>query len=678
MPSLNSNRKYDFIRGRFILPLAVIFGILLFILTYLGIQKSRSDNLQLLRRQGAALLESLTLSADNAIKANTFFDLLVQEKFSDLAGFLETRPNLEFSAPELADFASGYGVDAILIFDNEMNLKASGARSVFVNINSIYGYIIPAMKSLLADTVNQTSFQFVEGNVPGDVRLYFLTRTSDQKYVIVIASDALFYSQAKENIGIGFLVQNIAREVGVEYIMFQTMEGIIFSSRKIGPVLKIEKDPFLQAALAADSVVWREYESEGAPILELAKRFSSVEYSEGIFRLGIPLDKYYEIVAGYNRQMIFLSFLIFAALLLAALYLSGKQKRIYLDQSYRQMKSLSEKVFESINAGIIAVGCDGRVEMVNRQFLNIFEAVENDVVGRQWSALKFHSIISLDKVLFGEKKAGEDEEILRIPAGNKHLLINTGRIHDEKGNLTGAVAVIYDYTHIRELEESARRRERLTELGDLAAGVAHEIRNPLNAISIAAQRLLGEFEPKENIDEFNAFAGQIKTEAGRLNDIVNRFLSMARDRGKALQNINISGVLDDTIKLVDLGIQRDDIKIVADIQPEVFASVSEDRFKQLVINLVRNAVQACEKMGGEVIIGFKEESESLILSVKDTGPGIPENIRNKIFTPYFTTRDKGTGLGLSIVHQIVEEFGGRIEVFSPEGGGAEFRVKIPK
>ena len=398
MPSLNSNRKYDFIRGRFILPLAVIFGILLFILTYLGIQKSRSDNLQLLRRQGAALLESLTLSADNAIKANTFFDLLVQEKFSDLAGFLETRPNLEFSAPELADFASGYGVDAILIFDNEMNLKASGARSVFVNINSIYGYIIPAMKSLLADTVNQTSFQFVEGNVPGDVRLYFLTRTSDQKYVIVIASDALFYSQAKENIGIGFLVQNIAREVGVEYIMFQTMEGIIFSSRKIGPVLKIEKDPFLQAALAADSVVWREYESEGAPILELAKRFSSVEYSEGIFRLGIPLDKYYEIVAGYNRQMIFLSFLIFAALLLAALYLSGKQKRIYLDQSYRQMKSLSEKVFESINAGIIAVGCDGRVEMVNRQFLNIFEAVENDVVGRQWSALKFHSIISLDKV----------------------------------------------------------------------------------------------------------------------------------------------------------------------------------------------------------------------------------------------------------------------------------------
>jgi len=678
MPSLNSNRKYDFIRGRFILPLAVIFGILLFILTYLGIQKSRSDNLQLLRRQGAALLESLTLSADNAIKANTFFDLLVQEKFSDLAGFLETRPNLEFSAPELADFASGYGVDAILIFDNEMNLKASGARSVFVNINSIYGYIIPAMKSLLADTVNQTSFQFVEGNVPGDVRLYFLTRTSDQKYVIVIASDALFYSQAKENIGIGFLVQNIAREVGVEYIMFQTMEGIIFSSRKIGPVLKIEKDPFLQAALAADSVVWREYESEGAPILELAKRFSSVEYSEGIFRLGIPLDKYYEIVAGYNRQMIFLSFLIFAALLLAALYLSGKQKRIYLDQSYRQMKSLSEKVFESINAGIIAVGCDGRVEMVNRQFLNIFEAVENDVVGRQWSALKFHSIISLDKVLSGEKKAGEDEETLRIPAGSKHLLINTGRIHDEKGDLTGAVAVIYDYTHIRELEESARRRERLTELGDLAAGVAHEIRNPLNAISIAAQRLLGEFEPKENIDEFNAFAGQIKTEAGRLNDIVNRFLSMARDRGQASQDINISGVLDDTIKLVDLGIQRDDIKIVADIQPEVFASVSEDRFKQLVINLVRNAVQACEKMGGEVIIGFKEESESLILSVKDTGPGIPENIRNKIFTPYFTTRDKGTGLGLSIVHQIVEEFGGRIEVFSPEGGGAEFRVKIPK
>ena len=659
------------------LPLIAIIGILLFAMTYLGIQKSRGDNLQLLRQQGGALLESLTLSADNAIKANSFFDLLVQEKFSDLAGFLEIRPDLDFSAPELSDFASAYGVDAILIFDNEKNLKASGARGVFVNINDIYRFVIPEMENLLVDTVNQSSFQIIEGRLPGDVRLFYLTRTSDQKYVVVIASDALFYAQAKENIGIGFLVRNIAREVGVEYIIFQTMDGIVFSSRKIGPLLKIEKDPFLQTALAVDSIVWREYESEGRPILELAKKFSSVEYEEGIFRLGIPLEKYYDIVAGYNQQMIFLSILIFAALVLAAMYFTGKQKRVYLDQSYRRMKSLSEKVFDSINAGIIAVGSDGKTEMVNRPFLNIFECEERDVLGRSWRGLEFSDIIPFDKILAGEKGTGEDELTLKVPTRSKHLLINTGRIYDENKNITGAVAVIYDYTHIRELEETARRRERLTELGDMAAGVAHEIRNPLNAISIAAQRLLGEFEPKENAEEFDSFARQIKSEAGRLNDIVTRFLSLAREKGKASGSVDISKVIRETVNLVVIGHQREDIAVESEIETGISANLSEDRLKQLVINLVRNAVDACEKNGGRVTVRLERRGDDIFLSVKDTGPGVPEDIRHKIFTPYFTTRDRGTGLGLSIVHQIVEEFGGAIEVVAPDEGGVEFLIKFP-
>lgn len=678
MPSSKTDHLSGFGRAKFILPLIAIFGVLLFILTYLGIEKSRSDNLQLLRRQGAALIESLVLSSDNAIKANSFFDLLVREKLSDLAGFLETRPNLDFSAPELADFASGYGVDAILIFDKDMHLIASGARGVFINTNEIYGYVIPELEDLLADTVNLSSFQFVEGSLPGDVRLYYLTRTADQNNVIVIASDALFFVQAKENIGIGFLVQNIAREVGVEYIIFQTVDGIVFSSRKIGPILKIEKDPFLQEALTADSVVWREYESEGRSILELVKRFSSVEYPEGIFRLGIPLDKYYEIVAGYNRQMILLSLLIFAALVLSAMYLSGKQKRIFLDQSFRKIRSLSEKVFDSINAGLIAVGRDGKVEMVNRQFLNIFQCEGKDIVGRMWSDLEISGIVPFDKVLAGEKETGDAETTFQMPAGKMYLLINTGRIYDEKQNVSGAVAVIYDYTHIKELEETAQRRERLTELGDLAAGVAHEIRNPLNAISIAAQRLLGEFEPKENVEEFNNFARQIKSEAGRLNEIVTRFLSMARDKGKSVKLVNLTRIVSEAVNLISLSNQRDDIKISTQIEPDVSAPVSEDRIKQLLINLIRNAIQACEKYGGEVVISLAREKDGIFLAVSDSGPGIPEEIRHKIFTPYFTTRDKGTGLGLSIVHQIVEEFKGSIEVISPPGGGAEFRVKIPQ
>lgn len=661
---------------KFILLVVALLAILLFVLTYIGIQRSRGDSLQLVKQQAAALIESLTLSSENAIKASSFFDLLVQEKFSDLVGFLETYENMDLSSPELADFASGYGVDAILIFDSEMNLKASGARGIFVDLNNIYGFVIPEMESLLSDPAGQSSFQIIEGELPTEVSVYYLAKTSDRKFIVAIVSDALFYSEAKKSIGIGYLIQNIADEVGIEYILFQTLEGIVFSSRKIDPILKIEKDSFLKEALDTDSILSREQIFNDRRILELVKRFSSVEYGEGLFRLGVSLEKYYDIVAGYDRQMIVLSGVIFAVLVLSLFYLTGKQKRIYLDRSFKRMKSLSEKVFDNINAGLIAVGKEGKIEMANNQFLTVFD-IQEDIIGKQWENYPFENIIPFAEILSGRRSAGEMESILSVSAGKKHLLINTGKLYDHANRLSGVVAVVYDYTRIRELEAAARRKERLTELGDLAAGVAHEIRNPLNAISIAAQRLLSEFEPKENVEEFKSFSRQIKSEADRLNEIVARFLSMAKGKGQIVDRINISKVVEETIELASLGLEEKKITVKSNIEPAVTASISEDRFKQLVINLIKNAVEACERKGGDITVTLVRQGGQAVLSIVDTGVGIPDDIKEKIFSPYFTTKEKGTGLGLSIVYQVVEEFGGQVDVLSPPDGGTEFRIRFP-
>jgi PAS domain S-box-containing protein len=678
MPQLDTGKPAGVVRTRYVVLILALSAILLFVLTYMGIQKSRSDSLELLRQQGAALIESLTLSADNAIKANSFFDLLVQEKFSDLAGFLETRENLDFSSPELADFASGYGVDAILIFDSSMSLRASGSRGVFIDLNKVYARIIPEIEALLSDTVSQSSFQIIEGDLPGDISLYYISKSSDRRFMIAIASDALFYSQAKTNIGIGYLVQKIAREVGVEYILFQTVDGIIFSSRKIGPLLKIEKDPFLTDALDSDSTFWREHVFDERRILEMVKRFSSDEYGEGLFRLGISLEKYYDIVAGYDRQMIVLSLVIFAAMVLIVLYLSGKQKRISLDRSIRRIRSLSDAVFDSINAGLIAIRKDGTIEKANDQFLTIFEIEEDDITGRKCDEFEFGKVLTVEEILTGRKAAKEEEFAITVPAGKKHLLINAGSLPDHAGQPAGVVAVVYDYTRIKELEEAAQRRERLSELGDLAAGVAHEIRNPLNAISIAAQRLLGEFEPKDNTEEFESFLHQIRSEANRLNEIVTRFLSMAKGRGDAQVRIDVSRVVEETVKLFAIGLDQKDMTVETDVEPDIQASVSEDRLKQLVLNLVKNGVEACGEAGGTVTVSLKQENDYVLLQVTDTGSGVPEGIRNKVFSPYFSTKEKGTGLGLSIVHQIVEEFKGGIDLTSTESGGAQFSIKFPK
>lgn len=662
---------------KFILPLLVLLGILLFFMTYLGIQKSHSDSLLMLKRQGGALIQSLILSSDNAIRANSFFDLLIQEKYSDMVAFLETRSEFDFSSDELADFTVGYGVDAILIYNDSLNLKTSGARSIFIDIDAINKLILPEVKKLTEDSTKFSDLQTIEGELPGDVSTYYLEQTNEQKYTIVIVSDALFYTQAKKEIGIGYFVQNIAREVGIEYIIFQTNDGIIFSSRDVGPLPKIENDLFLQSALTSDSTVSRKYRISDRELLELARPFSSLEYGDGIFRLGISLEKHNEIVAGFDRQMIVLSIVIFAVLVLAALYLQGKQKRIYLDRSFRRVKSLSETVFDSINSGLVIVREDRTIESANRQFLLDFNVEAADLLGKYWEDFPFKAAVPFEKFFSGNEASGEYKTDQSGISGRRYFLVSLARLYDYDNKPAGAVAVIYNYSRIKELEDAANRKERLSELGDLAAGVAHEIRNPLNGISIAAQRLQAEFEPKENAEEFQAFARQIKSEAGRLNDIVTRFLSLTRGQDNKRNKINFSHVLNETILLLKLDAEKNGAEIIHRVEDNVILTGVEDRLKQLIINLIRNSIEACRGKGGEIAISLARRNNVAELSVKDTGIGIPDEIKDKIFNPYFSTKESGTGLGLAIVHQIVEEFEGNIDVTSIPGQGASFLISLP-
>ncbi len=671
-PDLNHSNGWV----KFILPLSALLAILLFVMTYLGIQKSHSDSLLLLRQQGGALIESLVLSADNAIKANSYFDLLIREKYADLVGFLETRPDFDFTSEELADF-SLYGVDAILIFDDSLNLKTSGARGIFIQIEDIYRLIIPEVKALVEDSTNYSNLQIITGDLPGDVSLYYLEQTSDHKHTIVLVSGALFFTEVKKNIGIGFFVQNIAQEAGIDYVIFQTKNGIIFSSKKINRIPSIEKDPFLQMAFNSDTTVFRRHLLTDREILELIKPFSSLEFGDGIFRLGISLEKYNEIVVGFDQQMIILSIVIFIVLVLFGLYLSGKQKRKDLDRSFIEVKSLSEKVFDSINSGLVIIRKDKTVELANRQFLNDFNIDEQNLLNNSWNELSFNAVVPFDEFLLKNESSGEYKTELSELSGKKYFLINIARLYDYKNQPTGAVAVVYNYSRLKELEDVANRKERLSELGDLAAGVAHEIRNPLNGISIAAQRLMAEFEPKENSEEFQSFTKQIKSEAGRLNDIVTKFLSLARGQEEKKDRIDLSGTINDAIQFLKLDSENSGVVIKSDIDANISLSGSQDKVKQLIINLVRNSLEACQNNEGLISVSLIKKIDSVVLTVTDNGPGIPEEIQKKIFNPYFTTRETGTGLGLAIVHQIVEEFDGELDLKSSHNNGTEFIIKFP-
>jgi signal transduction histidine kinase len=228
-----------------------------------------------------------------------------------------------------------------------------------------------------------------------------------------------------------------------------------------------------------------------------------------------------------------------------------------------------------------------------------------------------------------------------------------------------------------EYERQAQRRERLSEMGSLAAGVAHEIRNPLNTISIAAQRLAREFEPTANREQYAAFTGQIRTETGRLNDIITRFLALARDDRRQRAAVELDTLLKEVEALLKIEGDRLGITVTVMSQPGLVVEGDADRLKELFLNLFANTKEALAGRAGEFRVQAERSGGEIEISVSDNGPGIPAEIRDKVFAPYYTSKEAGTGLGLATVETIVSDFGGEIRLDDAFTSGARFVITFP-
>lgn len=230
---------------------------------------------------------------------------------------------------------------------------------------------------------------------------------------------------------------------------------------------------------------------------------------------------------------------------------------------------------------------------------------------------------------------------------------------------------------IRALEGEVERRERLSALGNLAAVVAHEVRNPLNAISMGLQRLREEFPPAEGGADYARVVELTQGEIRRLNGIVEEFLSLARPLPLKPERVAPAELVQAVAALVEADARgrgvRLDVRTPADLPPARF---DPDQMKQVLLNLVTNALEAMPQ-GGVLGLGAAARHGTLLLTVEDTGEGIPADLLSRIFEPYVTTRTRGMGLGLAIARRIVDAHRGRIEAETRPGQGSRFTVTLP-
>jgi two-component system sensor histidine kinase HydH len=259
------------------------------------------------------------------------------------------------------------------------------------------------------------------------------------------------------------------------------------------------------------------------------------------------------------------------------------------------------------------------------------------------------------------------------------ITLSVTPIMESEKTCAGAVIVLRDLREIKQLEAKVQHSEKLAAIGKLAAGVAHEIRNPLSSIKGFARFLARALKDQPQEQEY---AEIMVKEVDRINSVVNDLLNFARPLEPDLKPTNVTELIEHTIRLVEADARSREVEISNNISPDLGAQpLDANQITQALLNLMLNALQEAEAGGNiEVFAGLDDCGTRLRIVVEDDGPGVSHDTKKKIFEPFFTTREKGAGLGLAIVHKIVENHGGEIQMDSPlpdKNRGCRFTMVIP-
>lgn len=355
------------------------------------------------------------------------------------------------------------------------------------------------------------------------------------------------------------------------------------------------------------------------------------------------------------------------------------------EQGLTRLQAFHENIVQSISSGVFTADVLGRVTSFNPAAQEATGYGLEQVLGRPWrEVFNWHPNQPSDELAVNPSVPSRFEVECKRADGSRLILGMTVSPLHEQGEQTGLVGVFKDLTQIRDMEEEIRRQEWLATLGEMSAGMAHEIRNPLGALAGAMQMLRKDVGADETSHRLMDIAIR---EATRLDTIITEFLLYARPPALNLTECDVNNVLSDTLDLIQHEARsRTSIRIVTTLASgSLPAQVDQDQLKQVFWNLASNAFDAMPS-GGQLTITTGQRrvdlggrrGDVIEIAFQDTGEGIPKDQLDKIFLPFFTTKKKGSGLGLSTVHRIVDLHGGWIKVESELGNGSRFAVCLPQ
>ncbi|MES0446425.1 MAG: ATP-binding protein [Desulfobacterales bacterium] len=503
-----------------------------------------------------------------------------------------------------------------------------------------------------------------------------------------------------QEVSLGNLLQETAKDQDIAYFALIDEHGtIVHHSDPKKKGIRANWKPIISGE---DQVVSRIYAlPDNKKIFELAKIFApmyepAVTHSRSdmigsrqiqpphshrgdIIIMGIRMTAYEE-ARSADVQHAFIMAAIILVLGSGALFFIFVIQNYYLvDKALRQTKDYTREVVANMANGLISLDPKGKIVSFNLLALELLDLEESEAQGMDLrKSIDFEStgiqstltdcIPVLEYEILHQKKFGK-----MVP-----LALSATPIKDEQGGCEGSVLVLRDLTEIKLLQQKVKRSEKLAAIGELAASVAHEIRNPLSSIRGFAQFLCHALKDRAKEKEY---AEIMVIEVDRINRVVTDLLTFARPMKAELSPTDVTDLIEHSVRLVQAEALSRSVKIQMNVSNLTKLPLDQSQLSQALLNLLLNAMQAVDSEGHVEIGAVLNASESrLHLWVEDDGPGIARDKSERIFEPFFTTKEKGTGLGLAIVYKIVENHNGEIKVISPPAGtaqGCRFSIFIP-
>lgn len=327
---------------------------------------------------------------------------------------------------------------------------------------------------------------------------------------------------------------------------------------------------------------------------------------------------------------------------------------------------------------VIVLNSDFLIILFNKFSEQLFEESSDVIINKEISEIMNGKLGFIkNKISTSNDSNIYFDNIVEINNEQKILSISITKNLNDKNKIENHTIVINDLTQTKNLEEQAKRQEKLSAMGELASGVAHEIRNPINSIGMIAQRLRREFEPKNDSEEYGSIIKVLKDEVDRINKIISQFLNYAKPIELQKKKINVKDFFNEIYLLFSEQANVKNINFNILTNENLEAEFDPELIKQSIFNLVQNAFDSVNDKS-KVSLKYYLFNSYLYIEVIDNGSGITDENKKKIFDLYFTTRKDGNGLGLSITQKIVSQHNGYIKIENNLPSGTIFKIILPQ